>query len=57
MVFNPDATLIAEREALVVSADSAVLDRCAGWFNLGRLVVTRHVPEAVAVDLADAETV
>jgi hypothetical protein len=49
--FNPDPALIAATE-VVSTADSAVLDRCARWFNLARATIERHIPEAFVVDLA-----
>ncbi|MEW4566922.1 DUF434 domain-containing protein [Tautonia sp. JC769] len=51
--FNPDAELIAgPAEAVVASADSVVLDRCADWSPMARLVVERAVPGAWIVDLS-----
>jgi hypothetical protein len=52
IVMDPDAVLIAARgDAVVASADSVVMDGCAGWVNLAREVVTRHVPDANVIDL------
>jgi hypothetical protein len=45
LVPNPDAVL-AIAAATVATADSVVLDRCGGWFNLARQVVERRVSEA-----------
>ena len=42
---------LAESPAVVASADSAILDRCAAWVNLARHVVESRVPEAWIVDL------
>ncbi len=50
LVDNPDP-LLTESQAVVASADSAVLDRCGLWLNLAREVVRAEVPEAVVVDL------
>jgi hypothetical protein len=51
LVPDPDRNLAAA-DALIATADSAVLDRCRRWFNLARRVVEDHVPEAWVVDLA-----
>ena len=51
LVPNPDAALI-QSACVVATADSAVLDRCFAWYNLGREVVARCVPEAIVLDLA-----
>ncbi len=51
LVADPDG-LLAVAEEIVATADSAILDRCPTWFNLGRTVVTRYVPEAWVLDLA-----
>lgn len=48
---NPDPVLIASAD-VVASADSAVIDGCARWVNLARLVVAGHVPGAFVVDLS-----
>ncbi len=65
LVANPDALLAeatpqsAEPEpspsrpgVVVVSADSAILDRCAAWYSLAREAVCRHIPTARIVDLS-----
>jgi hypothetical protein len=49
---NPDAVLIAS-EALIATADSAVLDRCQRWTNLARGVINQQVRDASVVRLAD----
>lgn len=51
LVQDPDA-LLAEAEQVVATADSAILDRCASWFNLARETIVRHVPQAWVVELA-----
>lgn len=48
---NPDL-ILAETAQIVVSADSAVLDRCGPWLNLARIVVSKRVPKANLVDLS-----
>jgi len=48
---NPDK-LLSEIDAVVVTADSVILDRCGRWFNLARAVVDEHVSRAVVVDLS-----
>ncbi len=45
LVQNPDA-LLSETDRTVATADSVILDRCRGWFNLARETVARHVPNA-----------
>lgn len=50
IVQNPDA-ILADSRQLVVTADSAVLDRCGAWLNLARRIVIVHVPHANLVDL------
>ncbi len=50
LVPSPDAVL-AECTDIIVTADSAVLDRCRQWFNLARDVVERHLPGARVVPL------
>jgi hypothetical protein len=40
-----------QRAVVVVTADSAILDRCPAWFNLARETVCRHVPSATVVDM------
>ena len=50
LVADPDA-LLAETEQTIVTADSAVLDRCAAWFNLARVTVDGHIPEARVIHL------
>ena len=52
LVPDPDALLGASAQP-VATADSVVLDRCARWFALGRVVVQRAVPRAWIVDLSD----
>jgi hypothetical protein len=48
---NPDAELKASPD-IVATADSAILDRCACWLNLARLVIDAHCPAARIFDLA-----
>lgn len=50
LVPDPDA-LLAETEQIVVTADSAILDRCGPWFNLARAVVVGNVPGANVVEM------
>ena len=52
LVADPDAVLV-RGEAVAATADSAVLDRCGRWVNLGRDVVERAVPGARVVRLGD----
>ncbi len=46
---------LKESAAVVATADSAILDRCARWVNLARHVVETRVPEAWVLDLASPE--
>ena len=50
LVPNPDAVLAAAAGP-VATADSVILDRCTGWYNLAGAVVPADVPEANVVDL------
>ncbi|WP_437673420.1 DUF434 domain-containing protein [Sorangium sp. So ce131] len=56
--FSIEATLVPDPDRLlagargVVSSDSVVLDRCAGWINLAGEIVAARVPAAHVVDLA-----
>ncbi len=49
---NPDPLLAASSE-IIATADSAILDRCARWFNLARVVVEAAVPWARCIHLSD----
>lgn len=51
LVANPDRELI-QSDRIIVSADSAVLDRCHRWFNLARHTVEESVADAWIIDLA-----
>ena len=48
---DPDRLLVRSR-AIVVSADSQILDRCARWTNLAAEIVVRHIPKARLVEMA-----
>ena len=50
LVFNPDKVL-AEATQVVATSDSVILDRCARWVNLARLVIGQAVPQARVIDL------
>jgi hypothetical protein len=56
IVNNPDTVLIDSKEPIVITADSVVLDRCATWFNLARMVLQTRVPDAWTVDLTALPT-
>lgn len=49
LVPDPD-TLLAGQDC-VVSSDSVILDRCAGWFNLAAKLAADRIPQAWIVDL------
>ncbi len=53
LVMNPDAEL-AEASQVVVTADSAILDRCQRWVNLARRIIAQRIPDARLVDLSKA---
>jgi hypothetical protein len=53
---NPDAQLRAS-QAIVATADSAILDRCERWFNLARFVIETACPDARIIDLESARAV
>jgi len=53
---NPDAQLRAS-QAIVATADSAILDRCERWFNLARFVIETACPDARIIDLEAADAV
>jgi hypothetical protein len=44
----------AQRNIVVATADSAVLDRCPPWFNLAQTTIAHHVPDAWVVELFEA---
>lgn len=48
---NPDQ-LLSQAPQIVATADSVILDRCARWLNLARIVVEERVPDAWLVDLS-----
>ncbi|SIO61293.1 hypothetical protein SAMN05444166_6711 [Singulisphaera sp. GP187] len=50
VVPDPDALLATPGDP-IVTADSAVLDRCVAWVNLARTLVEAVAPEAFIVDL------
>ena len=50
LVDDPDP-LLKDSTEIVATADSAVLDSCSRWFNLARLVVETHCPNARIVEL------
>lgn len=47
---NPDAALI-EADEIVVTSDSAVLDRAKLWVNLAEFVINRYVKNTSIIDL------
>jgi hypothetical protein len=52
LVDNPDPILKAASE-IVVTADSAILDRCGRWFNLARSVIEAECPGASIIELSE----
>jgi hypothetical protein len=53
LVQSPDR-ILSESSEVIATADSAVLDRCHGWFNLAREVIDRKLPGANLVPLSGA---
>jgi hypothetical protein len=51
LVQSPDGVL-ARTADVAATSDSAVLDRCASWFNLARAVVEACAPGARVIDLS-----
>jgi hypothetical protein len=52
LVNNPDAILAAS-DAIAATADSVILDQCARWINLARLVTVSSLPDAWVVGLSE----
>lgn len=50
LVYNPDKEL-ASTDAVVISSDSWILNECNRWYNLGRRLIDRHVPDAKMIKL------
>jgi hypothetical protein len=50
LVPDPDPLLMAA-DAIVATADSAILDGCRRWLNLARMIVEAKVPQAWLIDL------
>ena len=53
LVANPDAVL-RQSEAIIATADSAILDQCRTWYNFARDTVTRRVPGARVIALCQS---
>lgn len=49
LVADPDA-LLSETDQIVTTADSAILDRAAAWFNLARATIDLYLPDAAVLD-------
>lgn len=47
---DPDKILAAAHDAIVATADSVILDRCAAWFSLPRHIV-QEIPSAWVLSL------
>jgi hypothetical protein len=50
LVASPDAVL-SESAEIIATADSVILDRCKGWFNLCREAISRYIPQAWILDM------
>lgn len=55
LVADPDRVL-AVSAAIIATADSAILDRGARWFNLARAVVDGSIPNARVISIAGPES-
>ena len=44
LLFNPDKAL-AESKDIVVSSDGWILDRAERWFNLGKILIEKHLKD------------
>jgi hypothetical protein len=51
---NPDAELI-KADTIVATSDSIILDKCKNWINLAAEIITRKIPAANIINLADLE--
>lgn len=49
-VFNPDTVLKAS-DQIVITSDSAILDRATRWVNLAAYLLPAYIPDAWTVDL------
>lgn len=49
-VFNPDTVLKAS-DQIIVTSDSAILDRATRWVNLAAYLLPLYIPDAWTVDL------
>lgn len=45
LVFDPDKELVKSKN-IVISSDGIILESAAKWFNLGALLIKKHLPEA-----------
>lgn len=50
LVADPDP-ILAQSEEIIVTADSAILDRCKQWLNLNRSIILEKAPNALLVPL------
>jgi hypothetical protein len=51
LTISPDAEL-SKTDVIVVSTDSVILDACQQWTNLAAQIITQHLPQTPAIDLA-----
>lgn len=45
LVNNPDKNL-SKSQAIIVTSDSMILDRTSQWYNLGGVLIKKHIPDA-----------
>ena len=50
LLFNPDKAL-AESKEIVVSSDGWILDRAERWFNLGKILIEKHLKDVNVFDI------
>ncbi len=50
---NPDRVLV-DIDAIVVSSDSAILDRCQCWIDLASSIIHEHISDAWVFDLSQS---
>lgn len=48
----PNADPVLSKMDRIVTSDSAVLDKCLGWFNIARKIIDDYVPDANIVNLS-----
>ncbi len=57
LVADPDPLLVAAGDAIVITADSMILDHCEAWLNLTREILSRKALDAWIVDVSDNDRI